>query len=255
MIILIVLLLIIWGLGSFQFFNQDTITMTYTGSSMTISTKTSDIYIKENPLLTTPLLIEHNGRKQKEHRGDEISIRPRIQGRDYEVEVQLPKGCIAIDASSISGSIEIDESTTMYEDVRCKTISGEIEGYGIRSGRFSAESTSGDVDFAHIEAHSVSIETASGDININDGLLDEGNIKSISGSVDGLFSVQDRLEISTISGDIDATIERKGITLTASSISGDVNLYGMEGKNEGKVVKGKSEITLKSTSGDITISE
>lgn len=184
--------------------------------------------------------------------------------RDIEVNIHLPAGEYKrLEIETMSGDIEVERGIA-FEDVRAKTLSGDIEFFALVRSKLELSSTSGDVcakgenELAELSAVSVSgdvklsgfmvcgeasIVSTSGDIECADITCENGSFKSVSGDVK-LKNVlcADKLGISSTSGDIRfENCDGKSIEL--GSVSGDIR----GGFNTGK------HFTAKSLSGSIRL--
>jgi len=125
-----------------------------------------------------------------------------------------------------------------------KTVSGDANINGIKSKDINIKSTSGDLELTNVDGKNMKFTTVSGDIEII-GLKGE------------------QLEVSLVSGDIEMKQAAIKGNMELHSVSGDVELFEVECKEaDFKTVSGDlegkefypSQISLKSVSGDIDIS-
>jgi len=124
-----------------------------------------------------------------------------------------------------------------------KTVSGDANVNGVKSEDINVKSTSGDLELTNIDGKNMKFTTVSGDIEI---LRLQGN----------------QFEVSVVSGDLEMKhVVIKG-NMELHSVSGDVELFEVECEEaDFKTVSGDlegnefypSQVSLKSVSGDITI--
>ncbi len=196
---------------------------------------------------------------------------------DYELWVPLSAKA---GAQSVSGSIEIMERNN---DVWAKSVSGTIEIERIM-GDVGVETTSGAIKITQVEGDSIIVDTISGKITMEEitGIIE---VHSVSGRIKIADSGGAVKSVHTISGSI--WVELKEIAesppdMALTSVSGDVTLLlpenisaeidarttsgrisskfkvMVEGEIEkrrfrGTIGEGGIRITLKTTSGDISL--
>lgn len=117
----------------------------------------------------------------------------------------------------------------------------------------------------------IEIKTVSGDVELPDGIVtDELHVKTTSGDIDAVsvkcwraellstsgevmceYMTAGELSAETTSGDVTVTASSAELSLTAKTVSGDVELYGVN-KDKGAGASAKFNITT--TSGDVRLS-
>ncbi len=144
------------------------------------------------------------------------------------------------DIASISGMIDF-LGLQGSQTIKLHTISGEISGKDIVSKqRIEIASTSGEIWVQRLSAQDILL-------------------KSISSEISGDITLQDtgRLEAKTTSGTLSLhLIDSKDLTVTASTISGDIIFNGAtQDQKKAELTTGKAEnkVTLSSVSGKIDL--
>jgi DUF4097 and DUF4098 domain-containing protein YvlB len=119
-----------------------------------------------------------------------------------------------------------DAGISLSGDVQGQTVSGGIDIKSAKAGEIKIRSTSGDIQFRGplAEGSSASIATVSGDVSLE---LEDGSSAVI--------------EAATVSGDIDCELELESLRQSNRSLSG-------------KLGGGQGSLTVKTVSGDVTIS-
>jgi len=121
--------------------------------------------------------------------------------------------------------------------------------------------TSGDIDISYLNAENISIKSVSGDVDTDDINCDEDfSILANSGDIDINRINAKTISLKTTSGDIELILTKnEGFDLISSSNSGrfhdEINdmSISIRGEFRNSYYGGGSEITIKTTSGDITI--
>lgn len=163
-------------------------------------------------------------------RGDMTLYMPKKKLRSLFVETV--SGDMEIEAESLKVPLESDE-------VKLKTISGDISTHGIKAVQVMLISTSGDVEFEGI-CKNITATSKSGDINI-DGACTNVTAASNSGDVAANGAFVDIMATS-LSGDINLDVKDSG-TCRLESKSGDVELTGAT----------LDEVQISTFSGDCTV--
>lgn len=157
------------------------------------------------------------------HHGDEDDDWGRAS---MSLEIRLPAS-VGIDASSVSGNVEI---TGAEGDIRATSVSGDLTLERVRPNSVEARTVSGQIT-ASIEAlvgrGPLSFKTVSGDVKLElpRNLDADLSMTSVSGQLDSDFQM-------TLGGDggrmnrrrIEARIGRGGRELDVTTVSGDVRL-------------------------------
>lgn len=137
---------------------------------------------------------------------------------------------------SVSGDLNIDECE--FSRISVQTTSGDIQ-IESSSGEVLAKTVSGDCEITE-HAGRVTAETVSGDIEI---------------SMEKAYSVSGRSK----SGDIEVEIEDGDFTASLHTLSGDIDVSGIEHVSNGRgsvtAGNGSREVMLSTLSGDISVSD
>lgn len=137
---------------------------------------------------------------------------------------------------SVSGDLNIDECE--FSRISVQTTSGDIQ-IESSSGDVLAKTVSGDCEITE-HAGRVTAETVSGDIEI---------------SMEEAYSVSGRSK----SGDIEVEIEDGDFTASLHTLSGDIDVSGVEHVSNGRgsvtAGNGSREVMLSTLSGDISVSD
>lgn len=156
-----------------------------------------------------------------------------MNDEDLTVKVYIPKDkAFEYQVNTVSGKISMQD-VKANDDLIISTTSGEVEIVGVSTNESADISTvSGDIEITDVVAgHDVSISTTSGEVRVNMLILEkEAEISTISGDVEigiGESSDDYSVEISTISGNTDS--------------------------EKGKDRKANKEISVSTTSADVTV--
>ena len=156
-----------------------------------------------------------------------------MNDEDLTVKVYIPKDkAFEYQVNSVSGKIRMQD-VKANDDLIISTTSGEVEIVGVSTNESADISTvSGDIEITDVVAgHDVSISTTSGEIRVNTLILEKD------------------AEISTISGDVEIGIGEScdDYSVEISTVSGNIN------SEKGKDRKANKEISVSTTSADVTV--
>ena len=156
-----------------------------------------------------------------------------MNDEDLTVKVYIPKDkAFEYQVNSVSGKIRMQD-VKANDDLIISTTSGEVEIVGVSTNESADISTvSGDIEITDVVAgHDVSISTTSGEIRVNMLILEKD------------------AEISTISGEVEIGIGESydDYSVEISTVSGNIN------SEKGKDRKANKEISVSTTSADVTV--
>ena len=156
-----------------------------------------------------------------------------MNDEDLTVKVYIPKGkAFEYQVNTVSGKISMQD-VKANDDLIISTTSGEVEIVGVSTNESADISTvSGDIEITDVVAgHDVSISTTSGEVRVN------------------MLILEKEAEISTISGDVEIGIGESSddYSVEISTISGNTN------SEKGKDRKANKEISVSTTSADVTV--
>ena len=156
-----------------------------------------------------------------------------MNDEDLTVKVYIPKDkAFEYQVNTVSGKISMQD-VKANDDLIISTTSGEVEIVGVSTNESADISTvSGDIEITDVVAgHDVSISTTSGEVRVNTLILEKD------------------AEISTISGDVEIGIGEScdDYSVEISTISGNTN------SEKGKDRKANKEISVSTTSADVTV--
>ena len=156
-----------------------------------------------------------------------------MNDEDLTVKVYIPKDkAFEYQVNSLSGKIRMQD-VKANDDLIISTTSGEVEIVGVSTNESADISTvSGDIEITDVVAgHDVSISTTSGEVRVN------------------MLILEKEAEISTISGDVEIGIGESSddYSVEISTISGNTN------SEKGKDRKANKEISVSTTSADVTV--
>lgn len=156
-----------------------------------------------------------------------------MNDEDLTVKVYIPKDkAFEYQVNTVSGKISMQD-VKANDDLIISTTSGEVEIVGVSTNESADISTvSGDIEITDVVAgHDVSISTTSGEIRVNTLILEKD------------------AEISTISGDVEIGIGESSddYSVEISTVSGNIN------SEKGKDRKANKEISVSTTSADVTV--
>ena len=140
-----------------------------------------------------------------------------------DFEVRLPRR-LKLSANSVSGDVEV---TGAGDEVRARSVSGDVKLERLRSPAVTAASVSGDIE-AHIEAltgHGVlRFTSVSGNVSLQlpRSLDADVTLKTVSGELESDFRLT--LQGSMSRRNLHARIGRGGRELVLTTVSGDVRL-------------------------------
>lgn len=161
---------------------------------------------------------------------------------EHKIIISLPKEIdYELDFNTASGDIYIPNIN--LSNISIKTVSGDIKVINAKSANL--ESTSGDIEITEVEK--LVSKTVSGEINVN-RIKRSCDIKTTSGDVDiSLLEITTNSNISTISGEVEIETNRNSYVKT-ETVSGEVSI-----DNNNRYAK--TELTVKTTSGDIEVGD
>lgn len=161
---------------------------------------------------------------------------------EHKIIISLPKEIdYELDFNTASGDIYIPNIN--LSNISIKTVSGDIKVINAKNANL--ESTSGDIEITEVEK--LVSKTVSGEINVN-RIKRSCDIKTTSGDVDiSLLEITTNSNISTISGEVEIETNRNSYVKT-ETVSGEVSI-----DNNNRYAK--TELTVKTTSGDIEVGD
>lgn len=156
-----------------------------------------------------------------------------MNDEDLTVKVYIPKDkAFEYQVNTVSGKISMQD-VKANDDLIISTTSGEVEIVGVSTNESADISTvSGDIEITDVVAgHDVSISTTSGEVRVNMLILEKD------------------AEISTISGEVEIGIGEScdDYSVEISTVSGNIN------SEKGKDRKANKEISVSTTSADVTV--
>ncbi|SFQ35455.1 Protein of unknown function [Lachnospiraceae bacterium XBB1006] len=153
----------------------------------------------------------------------------------------------------------------VFFDMDVKAVSGDILATGIDvEKRISMVTVSGDMEIADFSGEQMRCKSVSGDIQCTGGKVVAYSGETVSGDIAVANLECDHLECKSVSGDMKFAMgETQGMSIVVESISGDVDMpckekvSGHFGKRKYRSVigDGKGQGKLKTVSGDITVTE
>lgn len=163
------------------------------------------------------------------------------------------------EVKSISGDVSVN---TDAESLTACSTSGNVVVEG-RANKVNVSSTSGEVWCYRIDSEGeFNVKTTSGDVNVYDSIAEISHIQSTSGDVIVERISADELSFKTNSGDIKLEEAYAENMLSASAVSGDIELMRGDSKDisfetvsgdiEGLLSTGKN-FSYKTTSGNIRL--
>ena len=189
---------------------------------------------------------------------------------EYAVIVTIPRGAQLGDFSvaTVSGNCSLCDRTVAglrfssisgdltLTCVDCNaasftTVSGDVSVHTLGCDTLTAGTTSGEIRLEDVSANRIDCRTVSGDVRF-DGDADRFRAKTVSGDCECLGSTAVSAEWETVSGDLDIRTAG-GAAIAASSLSGEIELDGAGMGRRLARPGGAPALTLRSTSGDITI--
>lgn len=156
-----------------------------------------------------------------------------MNDEDLTVKVYIPKDkAFEYQVNTVSGKISMQD-VKANDDLIISTTSGEVEIVGVSTNESADISTvSGDIEITDVVAgHDVSISTTSGEVRVN------------------MLILEKEAEISTISGDVEIGIGEScdDYSVEISTVSGNTD------SEKGKDRKANKEISVSTTSADVTV--
>lgn len=224
--------------------------------------------------------------------GGVLTLLGRFSGLEKELKIEVPYSVAqqleVLSCKNVSGDITVNDPQAityfLAEEMEFSSSSGNLvlSGLSGETGSFStlsgdaalqriscAESAkisvhSGDLNMHNVSAKELTLETVSGSISAEKGWTDTLKVQSVSGPVEvGLTRWPAEVEMESVSGDLTLGIEvltGDSFTVEYSSISGSFDMLGFpesSGKvgKSGKITvgKGRTQIAMTTTSGDMTI--
>lgn len=156
-----------------------------------------------------------------------------MNDEDLTVKVYIPKDkAFEYQVNTVSGKISMQD-VKANDDLIISTTSGEVEIVGVSTNEnIDISTVSGNIEIADAFAgHDVSISTTSGEVRVNMLILEKD------------------AEISTISGEVEIGIGEScdDYSVEISTVSGNTN------SEKGKDRKANKEISVSTTSADVTV--
>lgn len=156
-----------------------------------------------------------------------------MSDEDLTVKVYIPKDkAFEYQVNTVSGKISMQD-VKANDDLIISTTSGEVEVVGVSTTEnIDISTVSGNIEIADaVAGHDVSISTTSGEVRVNMLILEKD------------------AEISTISGDVEIGIGEScdDYSVEISTVSGNIN------SEKGKDRKANKEISVSTTSADVTV--
>ncbi|MBE7003843.1 MAG: hypothetical protein E7425_06110 [Ruminococcaceae bacterium] len=140
------------------------------------------------------------------------------------------------------GNVTMYLADKLWESVCVKTNSGDVEAEDLRARAVELASKSGDIDVRHLTVEGcLKAESMSGDIEAENVAAGEVQLSSMSGDVETDTVEAGNITMSSKSGDMDLDNTVAHGELTVESTSGDVTLHRCDGQ----------DVFLQSTSGDV----
>lgn len=195
-----------------------------------------------------------------------------MNDEDLTVKVYIPKDkAFEYQVNTVSGKISMQD-VKANDDLLISTTSGEVEIVGVSTNESADISTvSGDIEITDVVAgHDVNVSTTSGSVIQNNvSANDEIGIGTVSGNITSdtlnantlrasttsgevrvnTLILEKDAEISTISGEVEIGIGEScdDYSVEISTVSGNIN------SEKGKDRKANKEISVSTTSADVTV--
>ena len=195
-----------------------------------------------------------------------------MNDEDLTVKVYIPKDkAFEYQVNTVSGKISMQD-VKANDDLIISTTSGEVEIVGVSTNESADISTvSGDIEITDVVAgHDVNVSTTSGGVIQNNvSANDEIEIGTVSGNITSdtlnantlsasttsgevrvnMLILEKEAEISTISGEVEIGIGESSddYSVEISTVSGNIN------SEKGKDRKASKEISVSTTSADVTV--
>ena len=195
-----------------------------------------------------------------------------MNDEDLTVKVYIPKDkAFEYQVNTVSGKIRMQD-VKANDDLIISTTSGEVEVVGVSTTEnIDISTVSGKVEIADaVAGHDVSVSTTSGGVIQNNvSANDEIEIGTVSGNISSdtlnantlsasttsgevrvnMLILEKDAEISTISGEVEIGIGEScdDYSVEISTVSGNIN------SEKGKDRKANKEISVSTTSGNITV--
>lgn len=206
-----------------------------------------------------------------------------IGGVNADVVIEIYEGStLKIEYSGRVPESQNDQLISLQKnhgEVNLDFLSGQNMSHGSFSLQWNGKNQGfGMFDDSHLEAkillpkkyaNSLRVKTVSGDISVGPANLQDMTLNTVSGDISVNHAIAETINITSVRGDIEANaLEGKNWAL--KSVSGDVKLYLLhpelvslqlqsvsgdvsEPKGWGSAKNAKSEIRVKTVSGDITV--
>jgi len=177
---------------------------------------------------------------------------------EIKLYVSVPSNIKNVNARSMSGDISAEN--VVAESLELNTMSGDVSVNGVRiEGEYISNTMSGDVNATNIVALTAEVKSMSGDSRFQ-GTAKDIKVASTSGDTRVEAEGVERITATSISGDVKVMLENAGgYTADVKSTSGDITLkFGSERHSDAKNAQytlgdGSVQITATSVSGDVNI--
>lgn len=218
-----------------------------------VKTKAADIQVEKND--TDKISVKYYGEKEDKELSltTDNEILNIIEETSYfcvgicnhaehKIVISLPKDIeYEVDLKTASGDVYVPEIS--LSNISIKTVSGDIGVISAQSAKL--ETTSGDIEIN--EVNKLIAKTISGEISVNK-IKRSCDLKTTSGDVDiDLIELTTNSKITTVSGDVEINTNR-GSYIKTETVSGETSINNNDRYAE-------TELTIKTTSGDIEVGD
>lgn len=164
----------------------------------------------------------------------------KVYSTGLKIQIAVPEQFEEIRAKSMSGDIEADGVSC--ERFFVEAISGDISVDELNAKQCELQAKSGDIKAKNSSAKTLLIHTGSGDVEIENCQADELQASSTSGDVNETACKADKMDVVSVSGDVEAEFD-KSAQCRAKSTSGDCKV----------TIKNQVDVVVSSTSGDVSV--
>lgn len=164
----------------------------------------------------------------------------KVYSTGLKIQIAVPEQFEEIRAKSMSGDIEADGVSC--ERFFVEAISGDISVDELNTKQCELQAKSGDIKAKNSSAKTLLIHTGSGDIEVENCQTDELQTSSTSGDVNAIACKADKMDVVSVSGDVEVEFD-KSAQCRVKSTSGDCKV----------TIKNQVDAVVSSTSGDVSV--
>ncbi len=174
---------------------------------------------------------------------------------DMDLQVKIPRNKVAMDITSVSGDLEVNNFE--FADFEFRGTSSGAVINNVKSDSFAFYAVSGNLKAVNIETGEILTETTSGDVSFNSLKSGFVNAKSVSGKVNlDYVELTNDINIKTTSGDVKLNLPTdSSFVIDFDSTSGDLTNRFSAVTTESAIMinGGEHKLYVRTVSGDLGV--